>query len=781
MPINYKQGGDTGDDLSTAIQPITDGEPVNQTITQRPTENLRKRVELVKTFIDNQEALIRIDRGTVIAATGTIAFDGGWNGTSPAPAVGVANSGAFVLEAGKKILLRPITAPSVSNKAALTTGALTFTSNKYDFQGGNEIEVEIKLDAAVPAADATVTMEGGSIVFDDYDGVARLQNRIVVKYSSTTTLLTVKTKLASNATVVKLVTVTLPVPNESDLASTAITAPTKLSGGVDAELHELEAATLVTFFSTEANRLQQGDALCVSFTTDLVRRQSLYDEALTVIPSASLFNSRNNPEKLHYSLPIFVVPDGQTDFGVFADSTRCDKGETVTIGKGGVGVQQLASTTTPTGASLVGAPLITATAPATPTGLSAGTVEQQLADLLTAVNARIRRSGGNIDGIVTVNASGSIIPNATGRPLGTASSRFDLYAETIDLYNKLIPKNVAAQIGTSAAADRMNIFGLDLDADSFTAGVNKLSSDTDAALAKINVGHRASTTDYTLLLESAPAAGTKGSLRLYAKDEILAITINAEWVPATNKWQADDNTSDASYTRFSTGTNLYILDHLSTSSDPWDDAVTPSVDWEDPGVSISTSSQIFSNPRAGSDFSYTPTKTYYHNVNLGDVLLDKYGLDSANEWAYIIGVGAVGGSYLTKVSTTQDLAAWQIHLPDGVLVTEVRMWINVGGPDITNEVEWGLDRVKHTLTGGSIVATVSPFYAIPPNYDTIAYDGNHQEVTATISAATAVKTIDNSQYIYRVWLRTKAGMSPPSEVSVHKIRIAYTMTNLRPS
>jgi hypothetical protein len=70
VPVDFKQGGDTGEDNVNSIQPISNGEPVNQVTLRRPDENLRKRTEVLKASVLGLDQGYREQTGSYITTLG---------------------------------------------------------------------------------------------------------------------------------------------------------------------------------------------------------------------------------------------------------------------------------------------------------------------------------------------------------------------------------------------------------------------------------------------------------------------------------------------------------------------------------------------------------------------------------------------------------------------------------------------------------------------------------------------------------------------------------------
>jgi hypothetical protein len=74
VPVDFKQGGDTGEDNVNSIQPISNGEPVNQVTLRRPDENLRKRTEVLKSSVLYLDSRGREEHGSYISTLGGLCY-----------------------------------------------------------------------------------------------------------------------------------------------------------------------------------------------------------------------------------------------------------------------------------------------------------------------------------------------------------------------------------------------------------------------------------------------------------------------------------------------------------------------------------------------------------------------------------------------------------------------------------------------------------------------------------------------------------------------------------
>ena len=521
-----------------------------------------------------------------------------------------------------------------------------------------------------------------------------------------------------------------------------------LSGGVDAELHVVTQARLTQFFNTEVNRLQQGDSLCIWYSSDVERRQSIVDgETSTEVPVASLFNSRVAPEKLSNAVPIFVVPDGVTEFGVLTDGTRCDTLIDIVVGAAAAALEaDLASQTAPAGASLVGAPAVASS----PTSLSAGTVQAQIAALLAAINARILMSGGSVTGALTVQAGGSIIPDATGRTIGTVGARFNHHIETLNLYNKLLPGAAAAQIGD--ASNLLDVYADYLQAESFVIGdeVARLGyTHVDGDYLDPVFSSVSASPDSTKILFLMPEPADTTGLSVYydTSANALQFVYNAAWNHTLVKWELDDVSVDPTILELKANSLKYAV--LETPPSDWNDDFTAS-GWGTPRVHIdsSTGQDILTNAATRNEFYYTAAKTRYISVPVFDAVY----VDTADiAVEHNFDPGAVTWSTALSLNKSGVAAGIEIifpiyNLPHNSTIASVAVQLDAV-TDVAEVVRWGLYRAtkaRNAVTGIP-TTTTSLLSAATQSFSASA---GVQTQTGTLTATTTLLEVDNQNYTY---------------------------------
>jgi hypothetical protein len=337
--VEFKVSGtdkDSGEESVSAIKPVTDGEPGQATVFNRPTENLRTRTEFIRDELENLKYLSDADRALLLTSTGSIT----WNGLP---------TGTF--SATSDLTLKPFLAPEVSTAARLiicagTVGQITIrtrqdglTGQPRAYNGANAISIDF---TGVSSGSGTVTVTA--------DGTPA--NNVHVTYDSHPTSGTTVNQNVGNSFLTQFNTSTVavnlgleavvegggtppevgfPVPPASvaaTLLSDAINGiqPAEMltrfmSGAADAEKHNITPAQLVTFFSDSLNVLTEGDVVCLRYD-DLVmagdggRRQSLdeFPENKADVAGNNLFLLRRFPARLPGALPVAAVINGNLIF-----------------------------------------------------------------------------------------------------------------------------------------------------------------------------------------------------------------------------------------------------------------------------------------------------------------------------------------------------------------------------------------------------------------------------------------------------------------------------------
>lgn len=374
---------DTGANTPTSIQPIVNGEAVNQTVLQRPSESLRQRSEAIKNVLGDSLYLRDADRALIIAGPGKVT----WPGSTT-----TANTGIPVLSDVLWIL------PSLTPGAAQTSpvppvaSAFGVLHLKRDSDSMDSIAVTSMRRSYAAGDQINVTVSAGAVFSCTLDtSEAGYQRTIAIVATPATTLddviLALNGLLPTAPDNTQLVNAAL----EGGALGTDIVLDAQpkqyVAGNFDGEGHAVTPINLAAFFTAEpGSALAEGDTLCVYFdtVTDTTstggRRQALPENSNTAVPAGSFFNSRVNPDRLVNALPICKVIDDALVFATGAD-----------IPAGSVAA--------PIGGSAAGVAYAGGSAWADGTTNPATTVEDQLDKIITDLAtgdgaAKVRYSGG---------------------------------------------------------------------------------------------------------------------------------------------------------------------------------------------------------------------------------------------------------------------------------------------------------------------------------------------------------------------------------------------------
>lgn len=481
--VEFKISGsataDTGEDTVNAIRPINDGDPADQTTFRRPTENLRQRTEVVRKELEALKYLSDADRQLLLTGGGSVA----WSGP-----VGLGTgTGIFTITAD--LTVRPFLSPDASTQSRATIRGIDFVTINAPatvnattvnppraYNGANKITVEL---TGSDGATVACTLKTASMPQDDL--LITIDTNVV----NGTTRQQLITFLNNNDTfrLLGLVAVLPTGQDPNEILNAGGTFGTSdlqlLKGAADAEKHVITQGGLSAFFTTSANRMAEGDVLCIWYDELVMsgsyggRRQSL-DEAPEKDSNPNsganvdlnLFLLKNNPERLAQAIPVARVV---SDSLVFINGKTLAMGETGTIplGAGNAfniqyaggdkwadGTDNLATTVegqfdkiiTDLG-GLTGAAKIGAAATAgTPNALSAGTLKNQVDTLLSELN--------NLENGLAASTGATLVGGAAtaGTPYaltaGTVRQQIDQTLGHLNTYANLLSSGDGAdQIG----------------------------------------------------------------------------------------------------------------------------------------------------------------------------------------------------------------------------------------------------------------------------------------------------------------------------------------------
>jgi hypothetical protein len=325
MPGTVKQfvdfsnntNNDTGENTAASIQPIANGEAVNQTVLQRPSESLRQRTEAVRNIETDSLFLRDADRNLVIAGPGKVTWPG--STTVAQTGIPVITDNLYILPMLTPGFAQTPPLPPVASvygtlhlkRASDSMNSVLVTSIRRSYAAGDQINIQVT--------------SGGSFscVLDLETGYQR-------------TVKIVATPSTSLSVVIAALNALLPAaPDNTQLVSAALEggalgtdlllttqAKQYVAGNYDGEGHTITPANLASFFiSNPTQALAEGDTLCVNFpmVSDTAstggRRQAIPENTNTAIPAGAFFNSRVHPENLVNALPICKVINGSLVFG----------------------------------------------------------------------------------------------------------------------------------------------------------------------------------------------------------------------------------------------------------------------------------------------------------------------------------------------------------------------------------------------------------------------------------------------------------------------------------
>jgi hypothetical protein len=310
---------DTNENNAASIQPVADGEGVNQTVLRRPTDNMRQRSEVIRGRLVDSLFLENADRVLLISGPGKITWPG--STTAGANGIPVISDVLWILPMLTPGFAQAQPVPPVASafgvihlkRATGPSNAIAVTSQRRSYAAGDQINI-------------TVTPGGVYSCTLDVEDTGALRRTIKIVATGATTLGTVIASLNG---------LTPPAPDNTQLVSAALEggalagdliltsqARQFMSGNYDGEGHTITPANLASFFSTNPGQvLAEGDSLCVAYA-DLFdtasnggRRQSIPENSNTAIPAGSFFNSRVHPELLFNALPVCKVVNGSLVFG----------------------------------------------------------------------------------------------------------------------------------------------------------------------------------------------------------------------------------------------------------------------------------------------------------------------------------------------------------------------------------------------------------------------------------------------------------------------------------
>ncbi len=484
--LDFRQGGDSGQDDEESIQPISNAETIWEDVDNRPVENLRKRVERVRTAVEHLNYQADYDRQLLLRSDAE--FDltdasGNFTLTMTGDDLWVYPSLTPGRTSGGRALGAQLYVDGLAYAGGATINDLILTaSSDYTGQrgyadgttfegvspavtlGANGITISLVADAAVTGGLGTIValVEGSPV------------RKVTITYGTATSTTTLKniidfinadiTSQGGDYGLAHLFRASTTVADGGLIIAPPALTDGVFQGGYDAEAHKVTVAQMTAFFAVSANRLLEGESLAIAYATGPVedggtggRRQSLWDLPLdrtgtsdvnvTASVGYNLFNTGREPAKIPGSIPIGKLIN---DEFVFCDGTRVPVGTTVSLGESATTIDRLGATNpagvmgadlvgytmsgvtwngdspadvadgsnvadvlddivrelaaedaNDSGSRRVGAEPVTTTASLgnTATDLAAGSIREQLYELLTDVNGRVSENGHQLHGL----------------------------------------------------------------------------------------------------------------------------------------------------------------------------------------------------------------------------------------------------------------------------------------------------------------------------------------------------------------------------------------------
>jgi hypothetical protein len=318
--LSNNTAGDDGENNTASILPIANGEALNATVLDRPSESLRQRSENFRTALNDTLYLRDADRTLIIAGPGLVS----WPGSTTASASGIPTltDNLYILP-----MLTPGSAqtppipPVASNygtifltRASDSTNTIQVSSLRRSYFAGDQTNITVASGASF-----SCTLAQENIFSRTISIVATSSTTLGTVVSALNALVPASPGFPTDNTAIVNATLV-----NGGLSSDIITSPQAqqyMSGNYDGEGHTITPANLASFFSSNPSEaLAEGDTLCIQYASleDLTdtggRRQSIPENSNTSIPAGSFFNSRVHPEHLVNSLPVCKVVDGALVF-----------------------------------------------------------------------------------------------------------------------------------------------------------------------------------------------------------------------------------------------------------------------------------------------------------------------------------------------------------------------------------------------------------------------------------------------------------------------------------
>jgi hypothetical protein len=328
VDFSINTASDTGADTPVSVQPVNNGEVVDQTTLNRPSENLRQRTEAIRSLESDSLYLRDADRSLILTGPGKVS----WPGSTTVAASGIPtiSDNLYLLPMLTPGFPQTAPVPPVASaygkihlkRASDSLDSILVTSRRRSYAGGDQINITV-----IPGSTFAVTLDAANSY--------RRTITIVAIVGTTTLAQTITGLLALTPTAPDNAPLVLAVLEGGALGSDLLLstqAKQYMAGNYDGEGHVITPANVASFFvSNPTQALAEGDTLCayfpmVSDTTAVGgRRQAIPENSNTAIAASAFFNSRVRPEYLVNALPICKVVSGAL---VFSTGTEIAAGDT---------------------------------------------------------------------------------------------------------------------------------------------------------------------------------------------------------------------------------------------------------------------------------------------------------------------------------------------------------------------------------------------------------------------------------------------------------------------
>ncbi|APU88908.1 hypothetical protein Rctr197k_092 [Virus Rctr197k] len=318
-----------------------------------------------------------------------------------------------------------------------------------------------------------------------------------------------------------------------------------------------------------------------------------------------------------------------------------------------------------------------------------------------------------------------------------------------------------------------------------TVGANILSSSSARAQERIRADFSPTGGggDLRTLLFRSRRTDTSGAtnLRVYravttlagAQSNALEIVVNASWNAGTTQWDKDDAASAAMKLEIGAGFSG-ILRRLAGSGANFDDTIS-GAGWDGAyqtfssiGTFSAANNVVATGNVQGANFIWSPAQSFVKSIPGGAAAINPTGSAFVTVSGPFGNPEGGGGCHFEKTTALDFAALWPLELPQGAVVTASRL----RGNFTNNAGQIRATIIRVARAAGTIVA----FRAGGTPYDTLA-DGLDVDRTLTIDEVLAVRTIDNANYSYAVWVGGN-GAAANESVRVWSVEVTYEVGTL---